>query len=83
MIARRTRARPRPRPPPSPHISPAPSPFPRAPQVSPFVWQSLSAIAGNHRDRMRLFGRVCERNRILGRASTEAEIAYMAATAAI
>jgi uncharacterized protein (DUF924 family) len=51
--------------------------------VSPFVWASISAIAQNHRDRMRLFGRVPERNAILGRASTEAEIVYMASTGGI
>jgi uncharacterized protein (DUF924 family) len=51
-------------------------------QVCPFVWASLSAIAGNHKDRMHLFGRVPERNRCLGRASTLAEEAYMAATGA-
>lgn len=35
--------------------------------LSPFVWSSLTAIASNHRDRMNQFGRVCERNVILGR----------------
>jgi uncharacterized protein (DUF924 family) len=35
--------------------------------LSPFVWSSLTAIASNHRDRMQQFGRVCERNVILGR----------------
>ena len=35
--------------------------------LSPFVWSSLTAIASNHRDRMKQFGRVCERNVILER----------------
>jgi uncharacterized protein (DUF924 family) len=51
--------------------------------VSPWMWASISSIAQNHRDRMRLFGRVPERNRIVGRASTEAELAYMAATGGV
>lgn len=43
------------------------------------VWPSLCGIAGNHRDRMSLFGRVPERNALLHRASTEQELAYMEA----
>ena len=43
------------------------------------AWPSLCGIAGNHRDRMRLFGRVPERNAFLQRASTEQELAYMEA----
>lgn len=44
-----------------------------------FVFQSLRRIANNHRDRMRLFGRVPERNTFLGRQSSEQELAFMAA----
>lgn len=43
----------------------------------PFVLASLSAIVANHGDRMRLFGRVPERNGYLGRASTEQELVYV------
>ena len=43
------------------------------------VWASLTGIAGNHRDRMRLFGRIPERNVFLGRESSEEERAYLAA----
>ena len=45
--------------------------------LSPFVHASLTS-AGNHRDRMRLFGRVPERNALVGRESTGREAAYMA-----
>lgn len=38
---------------------------------------SLRGISNNHRDRMRAFGRIPERNKCLGRQSTEQEIAYM------
>jgi uncharacterized protein (DUF924 family) len=43
------------------------------------VWPSMTGIATNHRDRMLLLGRVPERNQWLGRASTQQELAYMAA----
>lgn len=43
----------------------------------PGVFQSLQGIATNHRDRMELFGRIPERNKILGRESTEKELAYL------
>jgi uncharacterized protein (DUF924 family) len=39
---------------------------------------SLQGISNNHRDRMRLFGRVPERNKYLGRESTDQELAYIA-----
>ena len=42
-----------------------------------FVLQSLRRISNNHRDRMRMFGRVPERNKFLGRESSEQELAYM------
>jgi uncharacterized protein (DUF924 family) len=51
-----------------------------ASSACPFVWASLNAIATNHGDRMRAFGRVPERNAILGRVSTEAELTWMAST---
>jgi uncharacterized protein (DUF924 family) len=44
-----------------------------------FVFQSLRRIANNHRDRMRMFGRVPERNVFLGRDSSEQEVAFMEA----
>lgn len=44
-----------------------------------FVFQSLRRISNNHRDRMRLFGRVPERNRWLGRDSSQEELAYIKA----
>lgn len=44
-----------------------------------FVWESLRRIAGNHRDRMHLFGRVPDRNLWLGRKSTDQEVAYLEA----
>ena len=40
-----------------------------------FVFQSLRRIANNHRDRMRLFGRIPERNKFLGRHSSAQELA--------
>ena len=43
----------------------------------PSVWDSLTGIAGNHSDRMRMFGRIPERNKFLGRESTQAELDYM------
>ena len=45
----------------------------------PDVWRSLVGIATNHRDRMRAFGRIPERNAFLGRESTSEELAWMAA----
>ena len=42
-----------------------------------FVFQSLRGISNNHRDRMRLFGRVPERNKWLRRESSEQEVAFM------
>jgi len=35
--------------------------------VSSFMWKNLKVIGTNHKDRMLQFGRVCERNHILGR----------------
>uniref|UniRef100_A0A6C0KY68 Uncharacterized protein n=1 Tax=viral metagenome TaxID=1070528 RepID=A0A6C0KY68_9ZZZZ len=46
-------------------------------QNFPSVWISLTGIAKNHNDRMTMFGRIPERNRFLGRKSTEKEIMYM------
>lgn len=46
-------------------------------QNFPSVWISLSGIAKNHYDRMTMFGRIPERNKFLGRKSTEQEIMYM------
>lgn len=43
----------------------------------PHVWVPLKGIAQNHSDRMRMFGRIPERNKFLGRESTEEEINYM------
>jgi len=43
----------------------------------PSIQISLLGIAKNHSDRMKYFGRIPERNKFLGRESTEAEIAYM------
>ena len=45
----------------------------------PAVWGALQGIAANHAMRMQLFGRIPERNAILGRSSTPAELAYTAA----
>lgn len=42
------------------------------------VLEKLRGIISNHSDRQRLFKRVPERNKWLGRPSTEAEVAYMA-----
>ena len=44
-----------------------------------FVFQSLRRICNNHRERMREFGRVPERNKFLGRESTQQELAYIQA----
>lgn len=41
------------------------------------IGDRFRAIASNHRDRIALFGRFPERNVILGRESTGAELAYM------
>ena len=44
---------------------------------SSLIGDRFRAIASNHRDRIALFGRFPERNSILGRDSTAAEVAYM------
>ncbi len=44
-----------------------------------FVFQSLRRISNNHRERMREFGRVPERNKFLGRESSQRELAYIQA----
>lgn len=46
------------------------------------VWFALTGIAKNHRERMRLFGRIPERNRFLGRTSTLMELSYLSAAGA-
>jgi uncharacterized protein (DUF924 family) len=46
-------------------------------QNFPSVWTALSGIARNHYDRMTMFGRIPERNKFLGRESTQDEINYM------
>ena len=43
----------------------------------PSIEKALKGIATNHRDRMNLFGRIPERNRFLGRPTTEAEAIYL------
>ena len=40
---------------------------------------SLKQIARNHRDRVEAFGRIPERNKVLGRVSTEKELVFMRA----
>uniref|UniRef100_A0A0G4I0G2 DUF924 domain-containing protein n=1 Tax=Chromera velia CCMP2878 TaxID=1169474 RepID=A0A0G4I0G2_9ALVE len=45
----------------------------------PELVASLQRISCNHRERVVLFGRIPERNEILGRKSTEAETAFLAA----
>jgi uncharacterized protein (DUF924 family) len=40
---------------------------------------TLRSIARNHRERIQMFGRFPERNKILGRKSTDAEAAFLAA----
>ena len=41
------------------------------------VLKNLKLIFKNHNDRMELFGRIPERNKYLGRASTEMELTYL------
>lgn len=49
-------------------------------KICPHVFEvSLTGIAQNHRDSMQRFGRVAQRNQFLGRKSTEAELAFLAA----
>lgn len=48
-----------------------------------FVFESLSRIATNHRDRMKHFGRVPERNSLLGRESSQQELVYMEAMGSV
>jgi uncharacterized protein (DUF924 family) len=43
----------------------------------PSIKTALHGIAKNHSDRMKLFGRIPERNKYLGRESTASELAYM------
>lgn len=45
----------------------------------PGVWESLTGVATNHRDRMLAFGRIPERNKLLNRESTPEEQAWMSA----
>ena len=49
----------------------------------PTVWIALNGIARNHSERMLAFGRIPERNKFLGRQSTDAELAYMSSFSAI
>ena len=41
------------------------------------IYQALYTITINHRDRIELFGRIPERNKILNRISTENELIYL------
>lgn len=41
--------------------------------------KTLNDLTTNHRERVALFGRIPERNKIIGRESTEEEIAYLKA----
>lgn len=49
------------------------------PCIDSNLLSSLNGIATNHYDRLRLFGRIPERNRFIDRESTPAEIAFMKA----
>ena len=49
------------------------------PSIDSNLLTSLNGIATNHYDRLRLFGRIPERNRFIDRQSTPAEIAFMKA----
>jgi uncharacterized protein (DUF924 family) len=49
---------------------------------STLIGDRFRAIANNHRDRIVLFGRFPERNSILGRTSTDKEVAYMSSIVA-
>ncbi|KAJ3085509.1 hypothetical protein HK102_014107 [Quaeritorhiza haematococci] len=47
------------------------------PNMDEFVFNSLRNIARNHRERVQTFGRIPERNKLLGRESTEDEKTFM------